>query len=192
MKIVTLLGSPRSTGNSTAIANRITQAAAALGAQTRTFELNRLTYRGCQGCYSCKRVLDRCVLKDDMAEVLEAVAGADGVVLASPVYFGDVTAQLKGFIDRSFSYLKPDYVTNPRPSRLSPKKLVFVLTQGHPDEKLFGDIYPRFSGFLQWLGFTESRLVRACGIGPGMGEKVPDAVMEEAEEAARMLASAAP
>lgn len=188
MKLVTLLGSPRSTGNSTAIARRITETAAALGAQTRTFELNRLSYRGCQGCYSCKKELDRCILQDDLSEVLDAVAGADGVVLASPVYFGDVTAQLKGFIDRAFSYLKPDYITNPKPSRLSPKKLVFVLVQGHPDEKLFGDIYPRLSGFLQWLGFAEGRLVRTCGIGPGMADTVPETVMKEAEEAARFLA----
>jgi len=187
MKIVTLLGSPRSTGNSTAIANQITGTAARLGAETRTFELNRLSYRGCQGCYSCKKGLDRCVLEDDLTEVLSAVSEADGVVLASPVYFGDVTAQLKGFIDRSFSYLKPDYVTNPQPSRLSPKKLVFVLTQGHPDERLFGDIYPRFSGFLQWLGFADSRLVRACGIGPGMSDAVPENILKQAEETARQL-----
>jgi len=188
MKIVTLLGSPRPAGNSTAIARRITETAAGLGSRTRTFELNRLSYRGCQGCYSCKKELDRCVLRDDLAEVLEAVAAADGVVHASPVYFGDVTAQMKGFIDRTFSYLKPDYVVNPKPSRLSPKKLVFVLTQGHPDEKMFGDVYPRFAGFLQWLGFAESRLVRVCGVGPGMGDRAPDTAMKEAEEAARFLA----
>ncbi len=188
MKIVTLLGSPRSKGNSTAIARRITETAEKLGAETRTFELNRLAYRGCQGCYACKKGLDRCVQKDDLTEVLSAVSEADAVVLASPVYFGDVTAQLKGFIDRSFSYLKPDYVTNAQPSRLTPKKLVFVLTQGHPDEKFFGDIYPRFDGFLKWLGFTDSRLIRACGIGPGMSETVPEDVMKAAEESARHLA----
>ena len=187
MKIVTLLGSPRSTGNSTTIANRITGTAAMLGAETRTFELNRMSYRGCQGCYACKRELDRCVLQDDLAEALSAVRDADAVVLASPIYFGDVSAQFKGFIDRSFSYLKPDYVTNPQPSRLSPKKLVFVLTQGHPDEKLFGDIYPRFSGFLKWLGFTDCRLVRACGIGPGIGDAVPEHVLKRAEETAREI-----
>ncbi len=187
MKIATLLGSPRSSGNSTAIANRITETAARLGAETLTFELNRLAYRGCQGCYACKRDLDRCVLEDDLTEVLSAVREADAVVLASPVYFGDVTAQLKGFIDRSFSYLKPDYVTNPQPSRLGPKKLVFVLTQGHPDETLFGDIYPRFSGFLQWLGFADSRLVRACGIGPASVDAAPDTALKQAEEVAREL-----
>jgi multimeric flavodoxin WrbA len=187
MKVATLLGSPRSTGNSSAIANRITETAAGLGAETRTFELNRLAYRGCQGCYACKKGLDRCVLEDDLTEVLSAVRDADAVVLASPVYFGDVTAQLKGFIDRSFSYLKPDYITNPQPSRLGPKKLVFVLTQGHPDESLFGDIYPRFAGFLKWLGFADSRLVRACGIGPAGVDDVPGSVLKRAEEVAREI-----
>jgi len=188
MKIATLLGSPRSAGNSTAIANRITETASKLGAETRTFELNRLSYRGCQGCYACKKELDHCVLRDDLAEVLSAVREADAVVLASPVYFGDVTAQLKGFIDRTFSYLKPDYVTNPKPSRLGPKKLVFVLTQGHPDENLFGDIYPRFAGFLAWLGFADARLLRACGIGPASVDAVPGSILEDAERIGRELA----
>ncbi|MBP2673816.1 MAG: NADPH-dependent reductase [Deltaproteobacteria bacterium] len=188
MKLVTLLGSPRPSGNSSAIARRIAETASQLGAETRTFELNRLAYRGCQGCYACKKGLDRCVLEDDLTEVLSAVRDADAVVLASPVYFGDITAQLKGFIDRSFSYLKPDYISNPQPSRLGPKKLVFVLTQGHPDENLFGDIYPRFSGFLKWLGFTDSRLVRACGIGPATVDAAPDALLRRAEEVARELA----
>ena len=55
MKIVTLLGSPRTGRNSATIANRFTETAARLGADTRTFELNRLDYRGCQGCYACKK-----------------------------------------------------------------------------------------------------------------------------------------
>jgi multimeric flavodoxin WrbA len=188
MKIVSLLGSPRSKGNSAAIANRFTETAAKLGAETRTFELNRLSYRGCQGCYACKKNLDRCGLKDDLTEVLAAVQEADVLVLASPVYYGDVTAQLKGFIDRSFSYLKPDYLSNPQPSRLGHKKLVFVLTQGHPDEALFADIYPRYDGFLKWMGFTDTRLIRACGIGPSsVVDVVPEDALQQAEEAARAL-----
>jgi multimeric flavodoxin WrbA len=187
MKIVTLLGSPRTGGNSTAIANRFTETATRLGADTRTFELNRLDYRGCQGCYVCKKELDHCVLNDGLTEVLEAVRHADAVVLASPVYYGDVTSQLKGFIDRSYSYLKPDYLTNPHPSRLTPKKLVFVLTQGHPDEALFADIFPRYDGFLKWMGITESRLIRACGIGPASVDAVPEKYLLQAEEAARAV-----
>src|SRR5512138_2671175 len=123
MKIVTLLGSPRSQKNSSTIAGRFTETAGMLGAETSTFELNRLTYRGCQGCYACKKSHDRCVLQDDLTQVLAAVQEADLLVLASPVYYGEVTAQLKGYIDRSYSFLKPDYLTNPQPSRLKLKKL---------------------------------------------------------------------
>ncbi|WP_298436106.1 flavodoxin family protein [Geobacter sp.] len=188
MKIVTLLGSPRLKKNSATIANRFTETAAALGAETRTFELNQLAYRGCQGCYACKKGHEQCVLQDDLTEVLSAVQEADAVVLASPVYYGDVTAQLKGFIDRCYSYLKPDYLTNPQPSRLSPKKLVFVLVQGHPDEALFADIFPRYDGFMKWMGFTDSRLIRTCGIGPASVDAVPEEVLRQAEEAARALA----
>ena len=187
MKIVSLLGSPRSGKNSATIAARFTDTAASLGAEVRIFELNRLTYRGCQGCYACKTGLDHCVLSDDLTQVLDAVQEADLVLLASPVYYGEVTAQLKGFIDRTFSYLKPDYLATPQPSRLSPKKLVFVLTQGHPDEKLFADIFPRYAGFLNWLGFTENRLLRGCGIGPSSGDTVPAQLLQQAEEAARAM-----
>ena len=73
MKIVALLGSPRAHKNSATIAQRFTATAAQLGAQVRTYELNRLNYRGCQGCYACKQTLDHCVLEDDLTEVLAAV-----------------------------------------------------------------------------------------------------------------------
>jgi len=189
MKIVTLLGSPRRGKNSSTIANRFTESAARLGAETRTFELNRLAYRGCQGCYACKKGHEQCVLQDDLTEVLTAVREADLLVLASPVYYGDITAQLKGFIDRTYSYLKPDYLTNPQPSRLTPKKLVFVLTQGHPDEALFADIFPRYDGFLKWMGVTESRLIRACGIGPATIDTAPEQVLRQADEIAQALVS---
>ena len=187
MKVVALLGSPRSHKNSATIANRFTATAAKLGAETRTFELNRLSYRGCQGCYACKTTHECCVLQDDLSEVLDAVRTADLVVLASPVYYGDVSAQLKGFIDRTFSYLVADYPVNPRPSRLAPKKLVFVIAQGHPDETLFADIYPRYEVFLKWMGFAESRLIRACGVGPARVDEVPEAILLQAEAAAREL-----
>ena len=97
MKIVSLLGSPRTAGNSATIANHVLKIAGELGAETRSFELNRLNYQGCQACYACKTKLDRCVLKDDLSEVLAAVSEADAAVLASPVYYGDITSQLKGF-----------------------------------------------------------------------------------------------
>lgn len=187
MKIVSLLGSPRVNSNSSAIARRFLETAATLGAETAEFELNRLAYRGCQGCYACKTMLDRCVLNDDLTEVLAAVSEADLVLLATPVYYGEVTSQLKGFIDRTFSYLTPDYRTSTQPSRLSPKKMVFVLTQGHPDESMFADIFPRYETFLKWMGFNETHLIRACGIGPNSVDTAPEHILRQAEETARRL-----
>ena len=127
------------------------------------------------------------MLKDDLAEVLAAVAEADLLLMATPVYYGEITSQLKGFMDRTFSYLVPDYRTNPQPSRLTPKKLVFVQTQGNPDEALFADIFPRYEMFLKWQGFGDAKLIRACGIGPGMVDQAPESALRLAEETARQL-----
>ncbi|MGC8495298.1 MAG: flavodoxin family protein [Syntrophobacteraceae bacterium] len=190
MKIVCLLGSPRNGSNSSAIAKRFIDTAEGLGAQTKTYRLNELKYRGCQACMGCKTKLEKCALKDDLAEVLEAVQESDVLVMASPVYFGEISSQMKGAIDRFYSFLKPDYLTNPNPVRLSPgKKLVFVLTQGNPDNELFGDIFSRYDYFLKWYGFTESHLIRACGVrDPGAIETRGD-ILEEAEEIARKVYS---
>ena len=94
MQIVAILGSPRK-GNSSAIAGRFLTTAEGLGARTRSFTLNGLSYRGCQACFACKTGADHCVINDDLAPVLDAIRDADVVVLATPVYFGDVTGQFK-------------------------------------------------------------------------------------------------
>ena len=186
MKVVCLLGSPRPEGNSATIARRVMKTAEGLGAETCVFELNKLTFRGCQACYACKTTLDHCILNDGLTEVLQAVKDADIIVYASPVYYGEITAQLKGFMDRTFSYLVPDYAINPQPSRLAPgKKLLFILTQGHPDTGKFANIFPRYDYFFKWNGFAETRLIRACGVGAQGVVNVPEDVLQEAEKAIR-------
>ncbi len=190
MKIVCLLGSPRAKSNSSAIAKRFTDTAEKLGAETKTYHLNTLKYRGCQACMACKTKLEKCALKDDLAEVLEAIQSSDVLVMASPVYFGEVSSQLKGAIDRFYSFLKSDYLTNPDPVRFSPgKKFVMALTQGNPDEELFGGIFARYDYFMKWYGLAESFLIRACGLRePGEIETHLD-VLTEAEEVARKICS---
>ena len=72
-----------------------------------------MNFKGCQGCGACKAEKEKCVVQDDLTQVLEAVRETDVLVLASPVYFADVTAQMKAFVDRTYSFLKPDFETNP-------------------------------------------------------------------------------
>ncbi len=186
MKIVCVLGSPREQGTTATIANQFRSTAEELGAETRTFVLNKLQYRGCQACMGCKTGHDRCVLEDDLTPVLDAVAEADVLLLTSPVYFGEISSQLKGFIDRTYSFLVPDFTTNPRPCRLTPgKKAVFVLSQGMPDEKHYAGIHPWIERiFLEHFGFSEGRLIRACGVQDVA--KRPD-ILKLAEQAARDL-----
>jgi len=188
MKIVSLLGSPRAKSNSSTIAERFCATAKGLGAEVRAFTLNDLDYRGCQGCMACKTKLDRCALKDGLTEVLEAVRETDVLVLASPVYYWDVSAQMKAFLDRTFSFLVPDFITNPVKSRLEPgKKLVLVLAQNNPDKNSFTDIFPKFDYFFRAYGFTDTRLIRAFGVGaPGEVASHAD-VMELAEKTAKEL-----
>ena len=73
MKIVRLLGSPRPKGNSAAMAGKFCETAEGLGAEVTTFALNKLKYRGCQACMTCKTKLDKCVLKDDLADTLSRI-----------------------------------------------------------------------------------------------------------------------
>jgi multimeric flavodoxin WrbA len=189
MKIVCLLGSPRPRGNSALLADRLCTTAESLGAEIQTFALNRLKYRGCQACMTCKTKLDRCVLKDDLTQVLDAIRDAEVLVMASPIYYGEVSSQMKAFIDRTFSYLVPDFHSNPKPSRLAPgKKLVMILAQGDPGEELYADVFPRYNSFFKWYGFDDSHLVHACGVfGPGEVEARHE-VLSQVEELARKIA----
>jgi len=171
MKVVCLLGSPKPKGNSAFLAKRFCEAAQARGAEVETFSLNKLNYKGCQACMACKIKLDRCALKDDLTPVLEAVGQCDILVLASPVFYGEVTSQTKGFIDRTFSFLTPEFKTNPKNmSRLAPgKKLVFIQVQTAEDESHYNDIFPRYDVFFNWFGFHDNHLIRACGV-PNPGD----------------------
>ena len=188
MKIISLLGSPRPKGNSAAMAGKFCETAQDLGAEVTTFALNKLKYRGCQACMTCKTKLEKCVLKDDLAEVLDAIRDADVLVLATPIYYSDISSQLKTFIDRTYSYLVPDYMTNPTPFRLPPgKKLVFIEAQGHPDETLFTDVFPRYDSIFKWYGFSDSYRIRACGVFQKGEVETREDIIELTEETAKKI-----
>jgi multimeric flavodoxin WrbA len=137
---------------------------------------------------ACKTKLDRCILEDDLSEVLEAVMEADVLVMASPVYFGELSSQLKGFVDRTFSYLVPDFIVNPKKSRLAPgKTVIFILAQGNPDEQAFADIFPRYDYFYKGRGFDCSRLIRVCGVRDAGEVNGRKDVLTLAENTARQL-----
>lgn len=189
MNAVYLLASPRPKGNSAAIAMHLCRTVEDLGINVQTFILNDLSYSGCQGCMACKTESDRCVIQDDLAAVLDAARTADILVLATPIYYADVTSQLKAFIDRTFSYLKPDFKTNPNPGRLSSgKTLVFIQTQSYADEKRHADVFRRYEGFFKVYGFDRTHLILACGVRAPGEVTANEQVMKRAEQVAHEIA----
>ena len=159
-----LLGSPRPGGNSDTLAKRFCQRAADHGAPVEQVALSELTYGGCRNLNRCKSDLTHCGQDDDLKLVLESVTRADVLVLASPVYFTNLTGQMKSAIDRFFSFLVPDYPNQARKSRLDPgRRLVLVQTQGEGKDR-YGDILERYAAGFRLLGFDHQYLIRAWGV----------------------------
>jgi len=97
MKILALHGSPRTQGNSSQLLNVFLDEAKSLGAITSSYQLNTLQLKGCQACYSCRQPgkEKQCAVKDDMQPILADLFTANLVVLTSPVYMWQMTAQAK-------------------------------------------------------------------------------------------------
>ncbi|THB67568.1 MAG: flavodoxin family protein [Desulfovibrio sp.] len=184
MKVVTILGSPRKNSTSTAIAERFNALAKAEGATVSTYFLNEMDYQGCQGCMACKTVREDCALKDGLTPLFEEMHRADVVVMATPVYFGDVSAQFKGFIDRVYSLAKPDFPTNPEPSRLPKgKKSLFIISQGASAQE-HTEIVDRYDRYFTLAGFEERRVIRDC-------DRVDPMVIEPSKDSLSAVENAA-
>ncbi len=190
MNVTCIYGSPAKKSKSTTLAKIFLNALRKSRVETDEFMLNDLNYKGCQACMACKSTSEKCVVPDDMQDVLESVRKCDLLVLATPVYYGDVSSQMKGFIDRTFSYLRSGFMERPDPCRLEPgKKLVFIIMQGAPDTESFEDVFPRYKFFFKFYGFQDIHLIRGCGI-----ETVTDSpewkrVRQEAQDIAAKLSS---
>jgi multimeric flavodoxin WrbA len=101
MKVVGICGSPRGKASRTGrLVRAVLRGAEAQGAETEFVDLGALTILPCTGCETCYAT-GVCIHGDDMAAVLDAMVSADGIVLGSPVYIDQVTAQMKAFIDRT-------------------------------------------------------------------------------------------
>jgi len=103
MKVVAFNGSPRKDGNTTILINRLFRELEKEGIETELVQLSGKEIRGCTACYKCFKNKDQqCSVKNDVAnECIEKMIGADGIILGSPVYFIDVTPEMKALIDRS-------------------------------------------------------------------------------------------
>lgn len=100
-KVLILSGSPRKKGNSDLLCDSFMEGAADAGHEVKKIRIAEKKIGFCHACYYCKKSGGVCAFKDDMAEILEAMLWADIIVLASPVYFYSIDAQMKAVIDRT-------------------------------------------------------------------------------------------
>ncbi len=99
-KILILSGSPRKNGNSALLCQEFARGAKEAGNEVELIFLRDKKIAYCQACYYCKEHNGTCIIKDDMAQILDKLQACDIIVLASPVYFYSVNAQMKAVIDR--------------------------------------------------------------------------------------------
>ena len=129
-KIIIIDGGPRHNMNTAQLLQKFAEGAESAGkdVEVKTVRLYDLDYKGCISCMACKlkgKASNICKFKDALTPVLEKIALADGLVLGSPIYFGEVTGQMRAFLERlTFPWLSyNDY------SLTAPKRMPVVLIE---------------------------------------------------------------
>ncbi|MBQ7362161.1 MAG: flavodoxin family protein [Bacteroidaceae bacterium] len=129
-KIVIIDGGPRKNMNTAKLLQRLAEGVKSVDkdAEIKVVRLYAVDYKGCMSCMACKlkgKASNVCCFKDALTPVLDEVAQADGLVLGSPIFFGEVTGRMRAFLERlSFPWLSyNDY------SLTAPKRMPVVLVE---------------------------------------------------------------
>ena len=165
MKVIAINGSPRKNWNTDTLLKKVLEGAESAGAETEMVYLYDLKFCGCKSCMACKLKKEprpnRCVLRDELTPVLDKVHEADAVVLGSPIYFSEVTGEMRSFVERFlFQYLNYDDHTKP----LSPaKKTALVFTMNCPetmfDQVGYRELFQRYENWMKlYFGHCETLL----------------------------------
>ncbi len=110
MKIIAFNGSPRKKWNTATLLRKALEGAASQGAKTELVHLYGLDFKGCISCFACKtkggKSYGKCAVKDDLTPVFRKIEKADAIILGSPIYFGNISGEMRSFMERLlFPYL---------------------------------------------------------------------------------------
>ncbi len=177
-KVLILSGSPRKGGNSDTLCDQFMK-----GAQEAGNEVEKIFVAGkkigyCRACYYCTEHKGECVIKDDMAEVLQKMLDADVIVLSSPVYFYSISAQLKTVIDRTVA----------RWLEFKNKEFYYIMTAAEDTPTVMDCTLECFRGLAECFeGSTEKGVIYGKGVYQ-KGEILDKAAMQEAYEMGKGIA----
>ena len=153
-KVLILSGSPRRGGNSDTLCDEFMRGAEDTGNTVVKVFLGDYKINYCTGCGVCNGT-HQCVQKDDMAEILDKMVEADVIVLATPVYFYTMDAQMKTLIDR----------TVPRYTEIQNKDFYFIVAAADTERKMMERTIEGFRGFTQdcLTGAREKGIIYGTG-----------------------------
>lgn len=152
-KVLILSGSPRKNGNSDILCDEFMKGAIESGNEVEKIRVAEKNIGYCRACYACKK--GACAIKDDMAEVLQKMIDADVIVLASPVYFYSIDAQLKALIDRTVA----------RWLEVKDKEFYYIVTAADGEEEAAETTIQCFRGYADCVeGAKEMGIVYGMGV----------------------------
>ena len=137
-KVLVIAASPRKNGNSDLLCAEFIKGAKEAGHQVEEIFLREKKISYCTGCGVCNTT-HKCVLKDDMAELIPKMVESDVIVLATPIYFYTMDAQLKTFIDRCV----------PRYTEMANKDFYYIIAAADEDHKLMQRAIEGLRGFVE-------------------------------------------
>lgn len=184
-KVLVLLGSPRREGNSSILAERIAKGVMLAGGKVKTVFLHELNIAPCKSCYACQRPKSTgCSIDDDMQHIYKEMLDAEAWVIASPVYWFNMSAQIKIWMDRCFAL--PAYREKP----FLGKKIALAMSYGGDDPFDSGCVNALRS-FQDAFSYVEAKIVgMVYGSAMDAGDiKGDEALMEKAEELGKQLVS---
>lgn len=137
MKLIAVCGSARKKGNTAKMLHQVIEGAKSVGAETDFVNLFDLNYKGCISCYACKlknsKSFGHCTVNDELKPLLERIEQSDVIVLGSPIYYGNLSGQMRSFTDRLlFQYLDYGHTgKGPRPKNF---RTALIATMNGNDE----------------------------------------------------------
>lgn len=176
-KVLILSGSPRKGGNSDLLCDQFAKGAQTAGHQVEKVFVNGKKISPCKGCYYCETHNGLCAIKDDMATLLDKIQAADVLVLASPVYFYSVNAQMKAVIDRCVA----------RWQQIENKEFYYIMTSADDSKTVMDCTLECFRGFADCLeGSQEKGVLYGKGL-YSKGEVKDQPIFKKAYEMGRKV-----
>lgn len=126
-KMIAINGSPRRTGNASAMPDIAIQSASQAGYSVEPFYLYEMQIAWCTGCMACKKT-GICVIHDDIEVIRERLLSCDLAVIVSPTYFANVSAPVKNMFDRLVGAIMDDNNRSIPKPRLSPNQAFVLMT----------------------------------------------------------------